>query len=123
MKGIIMAEKYTLPELPYDYAALEPHISAKIMELHHDKHHAAYVAGANAALEQLEEARENGAYGNVSKLSKDLAFNLGGHTNHSIFWNNLSPEVATSPPASWQQQSTSSSAPSISSASTSPTLH
>ena len=79
-----MAEKYTLPELPYDYAALEPHISAKIMELHHDKHHAAYVAGANAALEQLAEARENDAFGNVSKLSKDLAFNLGGHTNHSI---------------------------------------
>ena len=48
-----MAEKYTLPELPYDYAALEPHISAKILELHHDKHHAAFVAGANAALEQL----------------------------------------------------------------------
>ena len=92
-----MAEKYTLPELPYDYAALEPHISAKIMELHHDKHHAAYVAGANAALEQLEEARENGAYGNVSKLSKDLAFNLGGHTNHSIFWNNLSPEGGDKP--------------------------
>lgn len=97
MKGIIMAEKYTLPELPYDYAALEPHISAKIMELHHDKHHAAYVAGANAALEQLEEARENGVYGNVSKLSKDLAFNLGGHTNHSIFWNNLSPEGGDKP--------------------------
>ena len=118
-----MAEKYTLPELPYDYAALKPHISAKIMELHHDKHHAAYVAGANAALEQLEEARENGAYGNVSKLSKDLAFNLGGHTNHSIFWNNLSPRAATSRPASWQQQSTSSSVPSTSSASTSPALH
>lgn len=92
-----MAEKYTLPELPYDYAALEPHISAKIMELHHDKHHAAYVAGANAALEQLEEARENGAYGNVSKLSKDLAFNLGGHTNHSIFWKNLSPNGGGEP--------------------------
>ena len=58
MKGIIMAEKYTLPELPYDYAALEPHISGKIMELHHDKHHAAYVAGANAALEALAAARE-----------------------------------------------------------------
>ncbi|THD29397.1 MAG: superoxide dismutase [Rothia mucilaginosa] len=72
-------------------------MSAKIMELHHDKHHAAYVAGANAALEQLEEARENGAYGNVSKLSKDLAFNLGGHTNHSIFWNNLSPEGGDKP--------------------------
>ena len=97
MKGIIMAEKYTLPELPYDYAALEPHISAKIMELHHDKHHAAYVAGANAALEQLEEARENGAYGNVSKLSKDLAFNLGGHTNHSIFWTNMTGEGASRP--------------------------
>ena len=97
MKGIIMAEKYTLPELPYDYAALEPHISAKIMELHHDKHHAAYVAGANAALEQLEEARENGAYGNVSKLSKDLAFNLGGHTNHSIFWTNMTGDGASRP--------------------------
>ena len=92
-----MAEKYTLPELPYDYAALEPHISAKIMELHHDKHHAAYVAGANAALEQLEEARANGSYGNVSKLSKDLAFNLGGHTNHSIFWKNLSPNGGGEP--------------------------
>ena len=92
-----MAEKYTLPELPYDYVALEPHISAKIMELHHDKHHAAYVAGANAALEQLEEARANGSYGNVSKLSKDLAFNLGGHTNHSIFWKNLSPEGGDKP--------------------------
>ena len=92
-----MAEKYTLPELLYDYAALEPHISAKIMELHHDKHHAAYVAGANAALEQLEEARANGSYGNVSKLSKDLAFNLGGHTNHSIFWKNLSPEGGDKP--------------------------
>ena len=92
-----MAEKYTLPELPYDYAALEPHISAKIMELHHDKHHAAYVAGANAALEQLAEARANGSYGNVSKLSKDLAFNLGGHTNHSIFWKNLSPNGGGQP--------------------------
>ena len=88
---------YTLPELPYDYAALEPHISAKIMELHHDKHHAAYVAGANTALEQLEEARANGSYGNVSKLSKDLAFNLGGHTNHSIFWKNLGPNGGGEP--------------------------
>ena len=49
---------YTLPELPYDYAALEPHISGRIMELHHDKHHANYVAGANAALEKLAAARE-----------------------------------------------------------------
>ncbi|MCI1676223.1 MAG: superoxide dismutase [Ancrocorticia sp.] len=82
---------YTLPDLPYDYAALEPHISGKIMELHHDKHHAAYVAGANAALEHLEEARESGDLSKVNQYSKDLAFNLGGHTNHSVFWKNLSP--------------------------------
>jgi Fe-Mn family superoxide dismutase len=84
--------KYTLPELTYDYAALEPHISARIMELHHDKHHATYVAGANTALEQLAEARATGNFANVNKLEKDLAFNLGGHTNHSIFWTNLTPE-------------------------------
>ena len=83
---------YTLPELPYDYAALEPHISAQIMQLHHDKHHATYVAGANTALEQLAEARETGGFGTINKLEKDLAFHLGGHTNHSIFWTNLSPE-------------------------------
>ena len=88
---------YTLPELQYDYAALEPNISARIMELHHSKHHATYVAGANTALEQLAEAREKGEFGNVSKLSKDLAFHLGGHTNHSIFWNNLSPEGGDKP--------------------------
>jgi Fe-Mn family superoxide dismutase len=83
---------YTLPELPYDYAALEPHISARIMELHHSKHHAAYVAGANAALEQMVEAREKNSFGTINKLEKDLAFHLGGHINHSIFWTNLSAE-------------------------------
>ena len=88
---------YTLPDLPYDYAALEPHISARIMELHHDKHHAAYVAGANTALEKLAEARDSGDYGNVPKLEKDLAFHLGGHINHSIFWKNLTPDGAGKP--------------------------
>lgn len=83
---------YTLPELPYDYAALEPHISGKIMELHHDKHHAAYVAGANAALERLEEARDKNDFATINMLEKNLAFNLGGHINHSFFWNNLTPE-------------------------------
>jgi Fe-Mn family superoxide dismutase len=86
-----MAE-YTLPELPYDYAALEPHISGKIMQLHHDKHHATYVAGANTALASLAEARESGNLANVNKLEKDLAFNLGGHVNHTVFWTNLTPE-------------------------------
>jgi Fe-Mn family superoxide dismutase len=91
-----MAE-YTLPDLLYDYAALEPHISAKIMELHHDKHHATYVAGANAALSSLAEARDSGDLTNVNKLEKDLAFNLGGHVNHSIFWTNLSPDGGDKP--------------------------
>lgn len=88
---------YTLPELPYDYAALEPHISGKIMELHHDKHHAAYVAGANAALAAMEEAREKGDLGAVNLWEKNLAFNLGGHTNHTVFWQNLSPNGGGEP--------------------------
>ncbi|WP_378146447.1 superoxide dismutase [Cnuibacter sp. UC19_7] len=91
-----MAE-YTLPDLPYDYAALEPHISATIMQLHHDKHHQTYVTGANTAIAQLAEARESGNLASVNKLEKDLAFNLGGHVNHSIFWTNLSPEGGDKP--------------------------
>ena len=88
---------YSLPELPYDYAALEPHISGKIMQLHHDKHHQAYVTGANTALEQLAEARESGNLAPVNKLEKDLAFNVGGHVNHTIFWNNMSPDGGGKP--------------------------
>ena len=91
-----MAE-YTLPELSYDYGALEPHISATIMELHHSKHHQAYVTGANTALAQLAEARDKGELGAVNKLEKDLAFNLGGHVNHSVFWTNLSPDGGDKP--------------------------
>ncbi len=83
---------YTLPDLPYDYAALEPHISGKIMELHHDKHHANYVGGANTALEKLEAARESGDFAAINLFEKNLAFNLGGHTNHSIFWQNMTPD-------------------------------
>ncbi|MEP9393903.1 superoxide dismutase [Gordonia sp. VNK1] len=92
-----MAE-YTLPDLPYDYAALEPHISGRIMELHHDKHHATYVKGANDTLAKLAEAREDGTIaGKVYGLSATLSFHLGGHTNHSIFWNNLSPDGGDKP--------------------------
>ena len=88
---------YTLPELAYDYSALAPHISAAIMELHHSKHHQAYVTGANTALAQLAEARDKGDYAWVNKLEKDLSFNLGGHVNHSIFWTNLSPDGGDKP--------------------------
>ena len=88
---------YSLPELDYDYSALEPHISAQIMELHHSKHHAAYVAGANTALEKLAEARETGSFAAINKLEKDLAFHLGGHVNHSVFWKNMSPDGGGAP--------------------------
>lgn len=91
-----MAE-YTLPDLAYDYSALEPSISGRIMELHHSKHHQTYVTGANTALAQLAEARASDNLANVNKLEKDLAFNLGGHVNHSIFWTNMSPNGGDKP--------------------------
>lgn len=88
---------YTLPDLDYDYGALAPAISGEIMELHHSKHHAAYVAGANTALEKLAEARDKGDFGALPKLEKDLAFHLGGHINHSVFWKNMSPDGGGEP--------------------------
>ncbi|MCT2339499.1 MULTISPECIES: superoxide dismutase [unclassified Corynebacterium] len=89
---------YELPDLPYAYDALEPHISEEIMTLHHDKHHATYVAGANAALEALEAERNGEANPDkLRALSKNLAFNLGGHTNHSIFWKNMAPNAGGNP--------------------------
>ena len=88
---------YALPDLPYDYGALAPHISGEIMELHHSKHHATYVNGVNTALEQLQEARDGESYGNINKLEKDLAFHLGGHINHSVFWPNMSPDGGDKP--------------------------
>jgi Fe-Mn family superoxide dismutase len=88
---------YSLPDLPYDYSALEPSISGQIMELHHSKHHQAYVAGTNTALEQLAEARAANTFGTVNQLSKNLAFNLAGHVNHSVFWTNMSPDGGDKP--------------------------
>jgi Fe-Mn family superoxide dismutase len=88
---------YTLPDLPYDYGALEPHYSGQILELHHDKHHAAYVAGANTTLEKLADARSKGDYGAIVGLEKTLAFNVSGHVLHSIFWKNLSPDGGDKP--------------------------
>src|SRR5699024_5040261 len=89
--------QYSLPDLPYDYAALEPHISGKIMELHHSKHHQTYVTGANTALDKLAEAREAGDISPVTLLEQHLAVNRGGHINHSVFWKNLSPEGGGEP--------------------------
>jgi Fe-Mn family superoxide dismutase len=90
-------DKYTLPELPYDPGALEPHYSAEIVELHHGKHHAAYVAGANATIEKLAEARSKGDFGTINQLEKNLAFHVSGHLMHSLFWKNLSPDGGDKP--------------------------
>jgi len=89
--------EYVLPDLPYDYAALEPAISGEIMQLHHDKHHATYVAGANQAVEKLAAASESGDVASINLIARNLAFNLGGHVNHSIFWQNLSPDGGDKP--------------------------
>jgi Fe-Mn family superoxide dismutase len=88
---------YELPDLRYDYGALEPHYSAQTLELHHDKHHAAYVKGVNDALEKLGAARASGDLSAIVGLEKTLAFNLSGHVLHSIFWQNLSPKSGGRP--------------------------
>ena len=83
--------QYVLPDLDYDFGALEPHISGQIMELHHGKHHKAYVDKANETLEQLAQAREDKDFSRLAGLERALAFNLSGHVLHSIFWKNLKP--------------------------------
>ncbi len=83
---------YVLPELDYDLGALEPHISGQIMELHHGKHHAAYVTNANATLTKLEEARAKSDFASIAGLERALAFNVSGHVLHSVFWKNLTPK-------------------------------
>jgi superoxide dismutase, Fe-Mn family len=88
---------YVLPNLDYDFGALEPHISAEIMELHHDKHHRAYVEKANEAAEQLDEARGKSDFSGIASLERALAFNLSGHALHSIFWKNLTPRGGDAP--------------------------
>ena len=99
-----MGNKYTLPELPYDYSALEPHIDAQTMEIHHSKHHQTYVDKANAALEQLEKARANEDAALVAHWTREHAFNLGGHLNHSIFWRNMGPDGGGEPGGTLAEQ-------------------
>jgi Fe-Mn family superoxide dismutase len=85
------ATPYKLPELPYDFNALEPVISAEIMQLHYGKHHQAYVTNLNAALEKYHEAEAKGELSTMISLQQAIKFNGGGHVNHSIFWTNLAP--------------------------------
>jgi len=82
---------YSLPDLPYAYNALEPYISEAQLRLHHDKHHAAYVNGANAVLDRLEKARQAGSDLDMKATLKELSFQAGGHVLHSLFWGNLAP--------------------------------
>jgi Fe-Mn family superoxide dismutase len=89
--------QYELPELPYDYSALEPHLSGEILELHHGKHHKAYVDGANTTFEKLREARASGDFGTINQLEKNMAFHLSGHVLHSLFWTNMSPDGGGEP--------------------------
>ncbi|MCJ7445253.1 MAG: superoxide dismutase [Methanotrichaceae archaeon] len=88
---------YSLPDLPYAYNALEPFISEIQLKLHHDKHHAAYVNGANAILERLDKARQTGTDVDMKATLKELSFNVGGHTLHRLFWNNLAPAANKQP--------------------------
>ena len=87
-------EKYKLPELPYAYDALAPYMSEEVLKLHHDKHHATYVATANAALDKLDAARKSGEVIDFKSLSKTLSFNVAGHILHEIFWKVMRPAAS-----------------------------
>jgi Fe-Mn family superoxide dismutase len=82
---------YALPKLPYGYADLEPQMSKEQLTIHHDKHHQAYVNGANAILQKLDKARKENADVDVKSALKELSWNIGGHLLHSLFWDNLAP--------------------------------
>jgi superoxide dismutase, Fe-Mn family len=94
---------YEVPPLPYDYAALEPHIDEQTMRVHHDKHHQAYVDKANAALEGTEWADRTveQVLANLEILPEDkqaaVRNNAGGHANHSMFWEIMSPDGGGEP--------------------------
>ncbi len=82
---------YKLPDLPYDFNALEPVISAEIMQLHYSKHHQGYVTNLNIALEKYHEAEAKNDLAAMISLQQAIRFNGGGHVNHSIFWTTLAP--------------------------------
>jgi len=95
---------YELPQLPYSYDALEPHIDARTMEIHHSKHHAAYVANANKALDGAGAVADQSVEALVSNLDQvpegirgALRNNAGGHANHSLFWTVMSPNGGGEP--------------------------
>jgi Fe-Mn family superoxide dismutase len=82
---------YSLPKLPYEYTALAPYISEEQLKLHHQKHHQAYVNGANAIFEKLDKARKENADLDMKATLKELSFHIGGYKLHNKFWENLAP--------------------------------
>jgi len=82
---------YVLPKLPYEYRDLMPHMSEEQLRIHHSKHHQAYVNGANAILQKLDNGRKENADLDIKSTMKELSFNIGGHLLHSLFWGNLAP--------------------------------
>ena len=95
---------YELPPLPYDYDALEPYIDGQTLKFHHDKHHAAYVNGLNAALDNLAKARQTGDMAMVQHYERLVAFNGAGHFNHTLYWNNMAPGTGGEPTGNLAQR-------------------
>lgn len=86
-------DEYELPDLPYDYTALSPHIDAITMTIHHSKHHAGYVKGLNNAIKQLKAIRDgSGDASTIQHWQRQLSFHAGGHINHTLFWTGMSPD-------------------------------
>jgi Fe-Mn family superoxide dismutase len=99
----MMSTSYELPDLRYDYSELKPSISPQLLELHHSKHHAAYVKGANETLEKLAAMRDSGDFSSTGALQKALAFHLSGHVLHSLFWECMTPSGGEPPTGRLQQ--------------------
>lgn len=96
--GVKKSKTYNLPKLPYGYKDLEPYISEEQLKIHHQKHHIAYITGANGIFEKLEAARKDKSEPaspagglDMKSILKSLSFNIGGHILHSLFWGNLAP--------------------------------
>ncbi|HAA10071.1 MAG: superoxide dismutase [Syntrophomonadaceae bacterium] len=96
--------KYTLPELPYAYDALEPYYDEQTVRIHHDMHHKAYVDGLNNALAKLAEARDKGDYALIKHWEKELAFQGSGHVLHTLFWENMTPKSSGTPSGALLEQ-------------------
>ena len=89
---------YVLPQLPYGYKDLEPHISEQQLTIHHQKHHQAYVNGANNIFQRLDKARKENTDLDIKSTLKELSFNIGGHLLHSLFWTNMMPASKSGKP-------------------------